>query len=361
MGTLGFVVALFVGGAIPLGALWMVARRAMRQLDAAEAYREIALQQGLQVDTRGASVRGHLGNRRLWVGEVLEGFGPDRRIEVRGLMSFDRPLGLGLRVVPRGAWARWTGRTPRSAVDEPAFDQRFEFVADDRNVAGGLLRGAPAHHLVQLAAAGAVVRVDDDEIGLWLPESPATALELQGWIDRLSRAVDAILAARARISAPAEVGARTRGWSSLAESCGLRHEAAWPAISGEREGRCIEVVARREGDRYAAAVTVCFRPHAEIGLLLLPQHEPDGFWSVGQDIQVGDPAFDPRFVVKGWDPPAVVARLGPDARRLLCGLADRGRVVADDRALVIRGVPLGASEVASVLRDAQDAAEAMGW
>ena len=67
-------------------------------------------------------------------------------------------------------------------------------------------------------------------------------------------------------------------------------------MSGERDGRAVTVTTWRGRDEYSATVEVCLRPGPELGLRIQPQNAPDGFWSVGQDIQFDDPVFDQAFV-----------------------------------------------------------------
>ena len=56
---------------------------------------------------------------------------------------------------------------------------------------------------------------------------------------------------------------------------------------------------------YGSELRVGFQELRRFGLRLKPQLGPDGYSSVGQDIQVGDEPFDRAFVIKGYDPAAV--------------------------------------------------------
>ena len=91
------------------------------------------------------------------------------------------------------------------------------------------------------------------------------------------------------------------------------------------------------------------------------QEGPDGYWSVGQDIQVGAPDFDERFVLKGWDPAAVVEMLTPEVRERLLELSSLGELTVDDHHIQVRGLPLEASTLREVIELATSAAEGLGW
>src|SRR5690349_9958453 len=114
-------------------ALFMFARRGMRQLQIASTYGDVARELGLDVDTRGVSLQGHLGDQRLWVGEVMVGHGPDRRMVCWGVLDLERPLGLGLLMRRRGLSERLF-RRPRGVritpVD-PDLDRHVEIHGDD--------------------------------------------------------------------------------------------------------------------------------------------------------------------------------------------------------------------------------------
>ena len=71
MDSLLYFVCLLVGVALPVGFLWLIGRRAWRQLQVAEAYRIVARSLGLLVDTRGVSVHGHIdGATHIPMGEI---------------------------------------------------------------------------------------------------------------------------------------------------------------------------------------------------------------------------------------------------------------------------------------------------
>lgn len=353
---------LLLGSALTLIAIWLMVRRAVHQLDTAETYREVAQQLGLVVDTRGVSLRGHLDERRIWIGEVLEGFGTERRTDVRGILSFERSLGMGLLIRSRTRSERWFRRhSVELQTGDATLDARVMVQCDDPAALRLLLTPEVTVALLVLVERCPAMSLTDDEILVWLKDSPGAPDQLLALITAMARTAAALEAARRDIPAPHSLDGLVDRWRPLAEQLGMEIEPAWPAMIGTITGHRVDVVARREASGYAAMIAVHFGPHPELGLLIRPQVEPDGYWSVGQDIQVGDPAFDPRFVVKGWDPAAVCARLKPDARSALLALAERGPVVVDDRGVVCRGLSLDPADLREALTDALAAARGMGW
>lgn len=363
MNSLAAVVLLALGSGLTLVALWRILRRSSRQLEVAAAYRDVAMELGLAVDTRGLSIRGHLGERRLWLGEVLEGFGVDRHSVVRAILAFERPLGLGLEVRSLTRAESWLKRRPavEMGTGQPALDKLVTARCDDPAALRALFTPDVAAALEALVARTPSVIVSDDELLVALDDSPDDAIALRSWVDGLVRLAEALERARAAIPVPAALEGLEARWAPLAAAYGMVVEPAWPALVGLVDGRRIEIVARREHAGYAAMLLLHFRPHPELGLLVQPQRDPDGYWSVGQDIQVGDSAFDPAFVVKGWDPNAVCNRLGPDARAALLALHARGAVVVDDRVILLRGLSLDVADVRAAVEEANMAARGMGW
>jgi hypothetical protein len=352
-----------VGSGLTLYALWSVVRRASRQIEVSGGYRDVALELGLSVDTRGLSIRGHLGERRLWVGEVMEGFGIDRHGVVRAILTFERPLGYGLELRSLTRSEAWFKRRPAVEIGtgHPALDKHLTARCDDPAALRALFTPEVATAMELLVQRAPSVALTDDEILVSLTEAPSDGVALRGWIDLLVSVAEALERARAAIPSPHALDGLEARWVAFATERGLAIEPAWPALIGMIDGRRVEVVARRELSGYAGTLLLHFRPHPELGLLVQPQRDPDGYWNVGQDIQVGDALFDPAFVVKGWDPTAVCNRLGPAARAALLALNARGPVVVDDRMIVLRGLSLDPAAIGPAMDEANAAARAMGW
>jgi hypothetical protein len=347
------------GSGLTLGALAALVRRGVRQLAVADAYREVAQRLGLVVDTRGVSIRGHLGERRIWVGEVLDATTVDRRSTSRGVVGFERPLGLGLRVEARPR--RWRRSAPGWPIGDATLEEALRVSGDDQERIRALFGPPVRDALGALVGRWPDLRISDDELMVVLPAPEADAEALVQLVDRLVAAASAFDDARRAVPCPSAVEPFAERLAALAAEPGFEFEPWMPAIGATLEGHAIRIEVRRELHGYAAAVCVQFQPHPPLGLLVRPQLEPDGYWSVGQDIQLGDPAFDAAFVVKGYDPRAVRARLADPVRARWVAMAQVGSVVADDRALTITGLPLDLPRLRALAQTAAESAAAMGW
>lgn len=364
MSSLLYVLCLLVGVALPLGFVALVARRAMRQLAVAEAYRIVARSLGLSVDTRGVSVHGHLDGAKLYVGQVLVGHGSDRRVEHRGTLSMPRPLGLGL-LVRRRATRRWL-RRPRAGrvrTADAEFDRLFEVFGDDEERVQRLLDAPTQAAIIAFAARWPDVMLTDHHVRVLLDRPEESAGDLGALVEGMRRLADRLVEQRKKVAPPAAVEGLVSAWTALGESHGLRVEAWLPALVGTVSGREVLLTVRREDDGWGSEIVVGCKPAREIGLRLDPQTSPDGYWSVGQDIQVGDVDFDRAFVIKGWNPTAVKSLLlQGDVRGRILGLAGSGLVLElDEQRLRLRKGPLDAASLDGVLREALAAVASLGW
>jgi hypothetical protein len=348
---------LLLGIAIPLGVIWAVLRRGARPIAVAAAYRDVARRLGLQVDTRGLSVHGYLDGRRLWVGEVMEGYGKTRRHEVRGVLGLSTPLGLGL-VVSRRPRRR---RKPESVLGDEALDERVSVRADDLGRAVALFQAPVRETLRALTDRWPDVVLTDHEVRVELSAAEPTADRLEELIRRMVALANAAETAREAVPVPEPLVPQVAGWTALAEARALEPLPSLPGMRGTIEGRGVLAAARRDHDGFAAEVRVTFRDHPSLGLVLLPQPEDAPFWVRGQDIEVGDRRFDDAFIVKGYSPQVVAARLSAEARERLLDLARSGRVEVDDHGIVVTGVGLDARFAERALDLALAAADALGW
>lgn len=349
------VLCLLVGVALPIAAAILVIRRGVRPILVADAYREVGQRLGLVVDTRGTWIRGVLGGRRLWFGDVLEAGDRTRFTEVRGILTFQRPLGLGLYVRPRGAADRLYRRVRAREMPtaDKAFDARFQVFADDPVSIPQVLDAAARDQLLDLLSLVQEVVVTDDAVFAFLRQAPAKG-------EVLARTLDAMTATGAAIEAARDaVAGRNPRWDALAGRLGLELSSR-PALQGTFGGRRVDVVPARDGDGVSAWVHVGFPEPRENGFILRMQRSHDDPYTAGQDIEVGDAAFDAAFVVKGYDPQAVRARLLAAMDRIL-DLQKRGRIAADDHGLELRGVPMDEEGLEGAIRSACAAADALGY
>lgn len=351
------VLCLLLGVALPVALGAVLVLRGMRQTAAPVAYRQVARRLGLDVDTRGASVSGYLArsSRKLYIGEVMVGHGPDRRFQHRAILALERPLGLGIAVrkrMGRNWFRRETGHELQSG--DEAFDRKYKINGDDDERVRQLLSDDIRQRIAALGERQANLLVSDHHVRALLHRPATNPDELFGLITEMGALADALLAARSRVSAPSRLQALHGLFADLASERGLTLDPQWPALHGQLGEHRIELAIRREADGYRAAITGWLREPLDLGFRLRRQVRPDGYWSVGQDIQVNDEAFDAAFVIKGYDPDTVRERLSGSCRRHLLGLSELGELVVDDHTLRISRLALDAG----TLRDALDRAAA---
>ncbi len=146
----------------------------------------------------------------------------------------------------------------------------------------------------------------------------AAAFEVLTWAARI------VQERRAKSPPPWEVAIRAT-WPALAKGWSFHFDARRGLMEGTARGRATSArVVVKQG-----AVTTHVHvaaPFPEGATLALTRQEA-GFWSSllrGQDIVVGDPAFDAAFVVKGEPEAFVRAALNPPAREQIMGMIHSG-------------------------------------
>lgn len=327
------VICLACGVAIPVVVAALIGRRAHRQLATAGAYREVAQGLGLAVDTRGCSLHGMRGDRPLWVGEVLVGDGPERHREVHGVIGLARPLSIGVEIRRRRS-----RREPSVGLEIPELDKRLVVrLAFD----GGLpvVRDEPVLEALQaLCELATDVQITDERVRVRMKRAPSNASTLGSLVARLETLAQTLETAREQTGPAPEPAEWMVGWSEIADAWGLTLQPTRPSLAGRLEGWPVEVVPTCEDGHWRAWMVVRFDPETDTGLRVQPQRHSEGDVADGQDILIGDEAFDRAFVVKGYDPAAVRERLGDPVRAALMALRRCGRITLDDHRLVGRGI-----------------------
>ncbi|HHO52673.1 MAG TPA: hypothetical protein ENK18_17825 [Deltaproteobacteria bacterium] len=362
MDALGSLLCLILGSAIPILLLFLLIRRGWRQLAVAEAYHNVSRRLGLPVDTRGVSLHGHLGEQRIWVGQVMVGHGPARQMLCWGVLDHERPLGLGLLLRRRGLseqlWRR--ARGPEIQI-QPELERRLEAQGDEASRIRSLLDDEVRALLIRMLRRWRDLVVTDQSVRVHLKQPLVHTHELQTLVDDLRALSSALSSARAKLPPPTALADSTEGWAELAQRHGLELESAYPAAGGSVDGRKVRAGPVRTQKGYRAEIRLLFRPHRTHGLHLQPQIDPDGYWSVGQDIQVGEPSFDDAFVIKGYDPEAIRQLLSIEVREHLAALGAAGRLDIDDVRLHLSGIEIDPEVLDELLTHAVAAAVAMGW
>lgn len=347
------IFCLAVGAALPLAVIMLVFARGLRQLNAAGAYREVAHALGLELDTRGVSLHGVLAGRPLWVGEVMVGHGPGRRTEVHGVIGLRRSIGLGLEIQRRRRGRRAAGLP----LGHPDLERRL--VAQARWAEGlqAVLDGGARGPLVQIVQRCPDVLITDNQVRLHLSRAPSRPAQLAAVVEHLEAMAEALEAAREAILPPPELEAWVEPWAEVATTLDLGFVPTLPALRGRLGDHLVEVSPELVDGVWRARVCVLFDPEEATGLLIEPQHAPDGYQFVGQDIQVGDPPFDDAFVIKGFDPEEVRARLHDEVRSGLLRLAARGVLRLTDHQLRLSGASGRAEDLQALLEDVRQIAD----
>lgn len=347
--TLFALACLLIGVLLPVIPVVLITRRARRQLGTATAYRELARALDLDVDTRGMSLHGVRDDRPLWVGVVLVGEGSERRRqEVHGVIGFRQPLGLGLEIRTRRNSREGDGAT----LGDPQLDKRLVVSTVHPEGLDAVRSEAVIEALSALVPGVKHLQLVDARLRVRLGRSPSTVAELGQLVEQLERAAIALEASAAHVPPPELVRAWLPQLEALATDHGLQMDASRIGVHGSVSGWPIEIVPHHVRGRWTCWLAVRFAPEVDTGLRVHPQRSerPDG-----QDIRLGDPVFDPAFVIKGYDPEAVRARLVPPVRLALSGLDRLGSVSLDDHALVVRELPPGC--IAAALSHASAIAE----
>ena len=357
------LLCMLLGGVLTVTALYLVLRRGMHQVAEASTYRAVSERLGLVVDTRGVSVHGYVNRRRVWVGRVMEGFGPDRRTEVRGVVALRRPLGLGLLVRPKGLTGRLSRKTgPEQGAGIAAIDRLAHVHDAERDQLRQLLDDRVRECLLAALGRWPRLSVTDVDVQVRLRRPPHNPEGLEALVRAMVEIADAVEAARASVRPAAEPGSWVQGWRELGDELGLTLEDALPALCGQVDGRDVQVGAARSPDGYRVQVICWFADHAAMGLHLRPQVDPDGYWSVGQDIQIGHEGVDRAFVIKAYDPDLLRSRLNHLACEGLMALAALGKVEVDDRRVVVDDLDgTDVDALRAAVRGARGLATHLGW
>jgi hypothetical protein len=357
------LLCLLVGIAIPLLAVLLAARRALRPVAAAAAYRNVAWRLGLEADTRGTSIRGQLEGRRLFVGTV-ETPALGRRAH-RGVLEFDLPLGLGLSLKPRGMASRLRNRTqrqrPPGPLGEPELDEALDVRTTDPAATRALFSDPVRNALSDLWRRWPDLEIDDRGLSVLLRNPPQSEARLRELIDALRGLAGAMEEARLAVDGDPTLVMQTESWQAIAATRGLTFLPQLPALVGEHRGRRVQVVAAKGLAGWTAEVRVRPLPHPATGLRLRPHLDAGPLGAGRQDIVVGDALFDDAFIVIGYDPTSVRSLLGPDARVALTAAHQLGRVLVNDAVLELTELPLDAPTLDSALSALSDAAESFGW
>ncbi len=359
----GNVLCLLLGLALPLGLLLVAFRRGLRPMASASAYRNVAWKLGLDADTRGLSLQGYLHQRRLFVGEVTDLDSPKRSRRVDASLDLVYPLGLGLYVSTRPPSRPWRrGKPSRFTLDDPTLDKVLKIKAWHPERTRPLFTEAVRSGIAQLLHQGAAITITDHWIRLRLATPPTSDTALYGLITTLNRLALALEEARTAIAPSEQLSPHLRDVGALGARLGLVLQPNLPALDGTLEGAHVRLLCNPTPDTVLVDIHVDFPPHAATGLLLQPQEGSDaGMPRRGQDILVGDPAFDDAFIIKGYDPRRIRGLFTDDVREALTDLQTVGDVAMTDGRLSVENLPMDMAVLEHTTRTAARLAAALSW
>ena len=282
---------------------------------------------------------------KLWVKVVSGGESNSYYTVVSGLL--DPAMDLGLSVYREGLMARAAlGLIGHHDIQtgDPAFDPAYIVRADEPQRAAMLLgpelRGALVELSQQrtffsLSDAGCEVERDgicDDE--QWMIWALRTAARLLRVVHR----------ARRSLPAASPLLPHKLAWQSLARAAGMSGMDTPLCMWGKLEGSVIWVYCVRIAPlEYRVEAKVRFAAPLHAGLVVRRAHTLDAVSTLfgGQDLELGEPAFDRAFLVRAARPDLASAVLDAEVRHRMLHLAERiGQVEVADDGVLVRSVSL---------------------
>lgn len=261
------------------------------------------------------------------------------------VVDFERSLELGLRARAKHAVSRLLSAVVGESdvqVGDPEIDPYYSIWAAEPEMVQRLF-GVPyvGEALRWHREAPFRPQIDDDSVRVETrgKELDPTALgrAMDGAVDLARR----VLAARGEIGVTPAEEAVTTSWRQVAQARGFTLDLENTRMHGRYEGVYVDVDTKIQNGGRVTQFTVRYDRPLGVGLKLTRQGSMSGLGKLlgMQDIEVGDPMFDGRFVVKGSPERAVRALLTPEVRARLVDLQSQAShlEVADDRLVAVVG------------------------
>ncbi len=259
------------------------------------------------------------------------------RLYVHGKLS--PPLDLGLDMHRRQVvLAGWHG----AETGNEDLDSEFSVSGDEPLRTRDLFTPAVCQHLLALHRAPHDFSLHDDE---------CTLFQVYGfnvddaWIVRAAHVVAETVAlldgARAGLPAAAPLSGHAEALRAFAATRHLAFTTAPLSVKGRLEGRPIELASVRAGKRHHhLRARATFEASLGVGLGVRKERLLEGLYTLlgGQDVSVGDEAFDRHFLVRVTPAEAdrVPALLDHEVRATLLSLDTRaGDVTVDDDGITV--------------------------
>jgi hypothetical protein len=250
------------------------------------------------------------------------------------------PLDLGLQVVARSVletMKEWLGAEDVE-VGLAGFDEPFAVRADEAERARALFGHEPLREALA-AHASSLMTVTDAAVQLDLDVTFGNSdARLERFIQLaaiLARQFDG--ARRAPEPARALVPS-LEAWRAFAAERGLETCFGAPIwMHGELGGVEATVATRRKArDVHEIEVSVRLEQPLDFALDIVPARSGIAGWFAGQDVEIGDPAFDAAFLVKTDAVERARAVLDPELRAAILAMAQGRAFVLGAHALAVR-------------------------
>jgi hypothetical protein len=270
------------------------------------------------------------------------------------------PLDLGLSLRKHGFVTDLFHKSEDIVVGDAPFDGAFIVSGDEPARVAAALRPSTRALLVQWCQQ-ASFKLGDGGMSLERQGVIAEAAWLDWALEVCARIAHELDQARAGVPPAGTLVYQARAWHDFARARGLQLWTAPLCMWGPLEGHQVFAYAVREGPgRYAFEVSLRFAQPLGAGLSLKPEGMMDRLASFfgGDDIEIGDDAFDRAFRVKCHDAELARALLDEGVRGRLTRLQhDVGLVTLDDGGIAVR-LPRVPSEPGVVPKTVQQLAVA---
>jgi hypothetical protein len=301
-----------------------------------EAFLDHAALLGLTVT--GNRAAGVVDGRRVDLGITLSA-NAGASYAVRAHLEPALDLGLDVR-------ERRLGRFGEAPVmtGHPDVDAEFEIAADEPDRVRELFMADLRAEVATLYRSSLDLRLHDGGCAVYATEGFYVVDD--AWLDRAVRGAVRVVAlmdeARRFVAAARPLSGHAEALRAIAAARGLAVSTAPLALTGTVEGHAVAVGATRTGRRkHHLHAEVALETDLGLGLAVRRQGLLDEVRTLlgGQDLQIGDAAFDPRFLVRADRAERVAHLLDAEVRAALLAVDARaGEVTLTDRALRVEPI-----------------------
>jgi hypothetical protein len=332
MAALAVTPVVFVGGLVGVG-FYLRDQRV-------KAWQAVAQRLGLRYEND--TIHGVLDGQYVRAFQESRGAGKSRTVYTIATATLVPAFDLGLGVHRHGFLStvgEWVGMKD-IAIGDPTFDAKLVVRGDEASRVQALFAHPPLRAALENAhKSGARFTLVDSGFRI-----ETTGAASGPWVEYALR-VSALVTrsasdARPRVPVASVLAPHRALWAEYAETVGMTGIDTPLSMSGRMDGAAVFVSASRVGAlEYGLDVRVNLERPLGIGLVVQPSGSVSFLSELfgGQDLKVGDPAFDQRFVVKATNRHALAAILDATARRLVLELAaSTGEVQLLDDAVIVK-------------------------